>query len=161
MVHTTRRLVADWGMVAGGATPDATRQSTPVEPGAHESMWPSIARARRRIGLPPEPPQPAGSLPPKALDDAVIVLTRPDFDRLRTALAMSLGDPDERPDTPARMAAALSAVLADFGTTARPTVLRCPATLSVPEAWEIHLTSIDPPTREWIREAARTGRFEA
>jgi hypothetical protein len=132
-------------------------------------MWPSIARARRRIGLSPEPQQPATPLPPEALDavpndrldDALIVLTPVDFDRLCRALAMSLGDPDERPDTPARIGAALSTILADLGTTAHPTVLRRPATVSVPEAWEIHLANIDPPTCERIREAARTGRFEA
>ena len=123
-------------------------------------MWPTIARARRRIGLSPEPPPPAAPLWPEALD-AVIVLTPADFDRLCTALAMSLGDPDERPDTPARIGAVLSALLGDLGTTARPTVLRRPATVSVPEAWEIHLTNVDPPTCERIREAARTGRFEA
>ena len=129
-------------------------------------MWPSITRARRRIGLSPEPPAPAApgssvapdALPADRADDAVIVLTSPDFDRLCTALATALGDPDERPDTPARIASALSGVL---GATARPTVLRRPATVSVPEAWEIHLTNADPPTCDRVREAARTGRFGA
>lgn len=129
-------------------------------------MRPTIARARRRIGLSPEPRQPAAAVPPghvpdDRLDDAVIVLAPTDFDRLCTALAITLGDPAERPDTPARIGAALSAVLADLGTTAHPRVLRRPATVTVPEAWEIHLTNIDPPTCERIRKAARTGRFEA
>jgi hypothetical protein len=130
-------------------------------------MWPSIARARRRIGLSPGPSTAApvapafGEGPDDRLDAAVIVLAPADFDRLCTALAMSLGEPDERPDTPARIGAALSAVLADLGTTTRPSVLRRPATVTVPEAWEIHLTGIDPSTCERIRQAARTGRFEA
>jgi hypothetical protein len=77
------------------------------------------------------------------------------------ALQQALGNAVERPDTPARIEHALSLVLAGRDDPGRPRVLRRPAGVSTPEAWEIHLEGVDHATGTAVRSAGRTGRFHA
>ena len=144
-------------------------QPLPHHPETERTMWPTIQRARRRLGGgatvsvdPPsatprsvEPVPPAGS----AFEDVVIVLGGADVDRLRQALQQCLGSAVERPDTPDRYERALSLVLARSGEPGRPRVLRRPAGISTPESWEIHLDGVDGTMVAAIRDAGRTGRF--
>jgi hypothetical protein len=145
-------------------------------------MWPSIARARRRIGdvLTSAPangtaapgaasdpaagtattPATSATAPTSALEDVVIVLDGHDLEALQDALATTL-DIGDRPDTPARLGTALSALIRARGGTEVPQVIRLPAGLSTPEAWEIRFDAVEPRTCEAIREATRTGSFES
>jgi hypothetical protein len=142
-------------------------------------MWPSIARARRRIGdvltsapangtaapgaasdPAPTNPETAATAPTSSLEDVVIVLDGHDLEALQDALATTL-DIGDRPDTPARLGTALSALIRARGGTEVPQVIRLPAGLSTPEAWEIRFDAVEPRTCEAIREATRTGSFES
>lgn len=122
-------------------------------------MWPTIDRARRRLSgallsaVPPSPP--AG----RPLEDMVITLGAVELDQLKAALQLFLGDAVERPDTPARIERALGLLLAHRGAPGKPRVLRRPAGLSTPEAWEIHLDGVDHATAAAVREAGRSGVF--
>ena len=128
-------------------------------------MWPAIDRARRRIsGDSPTPdPQPETSTrtpaAPTGIEDAVIVPGGPELEQLLRALQGFLGAAVERPDTPARIAGALSGLIASRGGTGRPSVLRRPAGVSTSEGWEIHLDGVDRETSDAIRAATRTGSF--
>ena len=68
---------------------------------------------------------------------------------------------DDRPDTPAQLATALSVAIRARGGTVTPRVVRLPAGLSTPEAWEVRFDHIDPRIYDGIRDAIRTGRFPA
>ena len=134
-------------------------------------MWPTIDRARRRLGgwsaVPGDPsptrPVPAAVDAPESAEsppeDVVIVLRGPEVHRLREALLHTLGGAIERPDTPHRIEHALSLVLARHAAPGRARVLRRPAGVSSPESWEIHLDGVDRPTATAVREAGRTGRL--
>jgi len=136
-----------------------TRQS------AERPMWPTIHRARRRITggasepaeMPPAAPLPA---PERVTVDEVLVLGGPQFDRLGKALRVVLGPEVERLDTPARIERALSMFISGRDGVGRPHVLRRPAGLSAPQAWEIHLDGVHLETSQAVRDASRTGRFQ-
>lgn len=124
-------------------------------------MWPTIDRARRRISGGPAAPveAPSAAPRPETIDD-VVILAGPELHRLGHALRIELRQVVERPDTPARIERALSMLIAGRDGQGRPRVLRRPAALSAPEAWEIHLDGVDRETSEAVRDASRTGRFE-
>lgn len=128
-------------------------------------MWPTIDRARRRLrgGSPAPDTEPEISTGPPAapalIEDVVIVPGGRELERLLLAFQGFLGAAVERPDTPARIERALSIFIASRGGTGRPRVLRRPAGVSAPEAWEIHLDGIDRGTSDAIRAATRTGSF--
>jgi hypothetical protein len=87
--------------------------------------------------------------------DAVVSLARPEVDRLAVALQGLLGPGTTRPDTPARLEAALAAAVERMGGDGRPRVVRRPAGLTTPEAWQIALTGLDPAIADDIRAATR------
>jgi hypothetical protein len=122
-------------------------------------MWPTIDRARRRIRgtrLSAGRTSPSGD---RSLENVVITLGAVELDRLQAALRLVLGDAFERADTPARIERALGLLLTHRGAPGRPSVLRRPAGVSTPEAWEIHLDGVDHATGAAIREASRSGTF--
>ena len=124
-------------------------------------MWPTIDRARRRLIGSTDPASATEPTTPatRRLEDVVIVLGLVELVRLRAALQEVLGDAVERPDSPARIERALSLLMAQRGAEGRPRVLRRPAAVSTPEAWEIHLDGVDRVTAKAVRDAGRTGRF--
>ena len=93
--------------------------------------------------------------------EIVIALGRPEFDRLGTALQTALGPGTTRPDTPARLEAALADAIAALGATGRTRVARRPAGLYTPEAWQVRLTEAEPAIETAIRRAIREGVFAA
>jgi hypothetical protein len=121
-------------------------------------MWPTIDRARRRLSgalvSSADPTTPPAGRP---VEDVVITFGAVELDQLRGALQLLLGDAVERPDTPARIERALGLLLVHRGAPGVARVLRRPAGLSTPEAWEIHLDGVDHATSAAIREAGRTG----
>jgi hypothetical protein len=93
--------------------------------------------------------------------EIVIALGRSEFDRLGAALQMALGPGATRPDTPARLEAALAEAILALGATGRTRVARRPAGLYTPEAWQVRLTEAEPAIEAAIRRAIREGVFAA
>ena len=140
-------------------------------------MWPSLARTGRRLlrvestttdALEPAPTDPAAEPDarpalapegPAVTDDMVLTIGRPELDRLGGALQALLGPGTARPDTPARLEAALAAAVERLGGDGRPRVTRRPPGLYTPEAWQVRLTRVDPAIGEAIRQAARGAGF--
>ena len=124
-------------------------------------MWPFPARARRLLRRPDaaEPIIPTEASAAAVVDgpapETVVSLARPEVDRLAVALQGLLGPGTTRPDTPARLEAALAAAVERMGGDGRPRVVRRPAGLTTPEAWQIALTGLDPAIAEGIRAATR------
>lgn len=126
-------------------------------------MWPTLERTRRRIlrGLPPRDRAiDAGTgAPDAASTEHIVALGRAELDRLVLALQAMLGPNTARPDTPARLEVALAAAIERLGSPGRPKVERRPHALYTPEAWQLHLTDVDPAVVEAIRRASRDGAF--
>ncbi len=119
-------------------------------------MWPTIARARRRLTGEPLPGESAETDEPR-LEDVVIIFGAGEMYQLREALEELLGESVDRPDTPATFERALETYLSLRGAPGTPTVLRRPALLSTPESWEIHIDGTDRATSRAVRSAGRRG----
>jgi hypothetical protein len=130
-------------------------------------MWPTLARARRLLGRddasdPSLEPGPSTAVVAdldgpehEPAHEVVVSLARSDVDRLAGALQTLLGPGLTRPDTPARLEAALAAAVTELGGDGRPRVVRRPAGVTTPEAWQIRLSGIDPAIADQIRGATR------
>jgi hypothetical protein len=129
----------------------------------YRAMWSTIQRARQRIrhadpaggdaraeGDAATPAEPSG---PGV--DLSLALGRADLDRLITALAAAVGPGDGRPDTPARLEAALAAAIVHVRGRGRPSVTRRPAGLYTPEVWQVTVHDTDERTGSAISRAAR------
>jgi hypothetical protein len=100
----------------------------------------------------------ATTAPPAEL---LIALGRPELDRLGAALQAALGPGTTRPDTPARLEAALAEAILALGASGRTRVTRRPAGLYTPETWQVGLTEAEPAIEAAIRRAIREGIFAA
>ena len=122
-------------------------------------MWTPVNRARRRLfhdGQPAHEPPPAS--PAEPVSDVLLALGRPELERLIRALGESLASTD-RPDTPARLEAALSTAIAHRTGRGQPYVLRSPGALHTPEAWQLRIEGIDAATHAALERAIRGGSF--
>lgn len=119
-------------------------------------MWQPLARARRRLGgaRPPAPTLGDDSVPATDLEFA---LSRADLERLMTALATVPGVEPGRPDTPARLEAALRVAIAQADGRGTPVVTRRPAGLYTPETWQIGVAGADRQTRLALELAIQGG----
>lgn len=135
-------------------------------------MWLPFERTRRLLvggfGASHEPAAgprtiggPGSDACPGPGDDVVLTIGRSELVRLGLALQALLGPDIARPDTPARLEAALAAAVERLGGAGRPRVTRQPPGLYTPEAWQVRLTRIDPVIAEAIRGAARGLGFGA
>ncbi len=126
-------------------------------------MWfdPLRARVRRLQAVRRPNPIDAPASEPVSADEIVLAIGRSEVVRLGRALQGLLGPGSVRPDTPARLEAALAEVVERLGGPggARPQVTRRPAGLYTPEAWQLRLTSVDPSIGDAIRSAIRDGAF--
>ena len=126
-------------------------------------MWPTLARARRRLtgeaGREPDDQDEPSTPPTPRLEDVVIIFGPVEMFRFGEALEAELGDSIERPDTPARFERALGMLLARREAPGTATVLRRPAILTTPESWEVHIDGTDRTTSRAVRSAGRTGFF--
>lgn len=102
-------------------------------------MWSALDRTRRLLFGAATPPSAAldapaddgiraeaAAEPPR---ETIIAIGRPEFDRLGVALRTVLGPGTARPDTPARLEAALAQAIAGLGASGRTLVARRPAGL--------------------------------
>lgn len=132
-------------------------------------MWPPFERTMRRLfGEPatlanPDPDIDVSEVGMGDSPDWEVVLTigRVELDRLGAALQQFLGPQTARPDTPARLEAALATVVERLGGAGRPRVTRRPPGLYTPEAWQVRLSKMDPAIGEAIRGATRGLGFSA
>lgn len=120
-------------------------------------MWVSknLDRARRRLRPASQPPAQPAEAPVEAVDGVVTLsLVRVELDRLIGALAASLDPSTPRPDSPARLADALTTVIGRIGGRGRPTVTRSPAALYSPEYWHLRVEGADARTRTAVDRLA-------
>lgn len=137
-------------------------------------MWESLERTRRRLlgTAPADDPAEAFAAAEDAAradieagliadldDDVMLVLGRPELDRLGTALVDLLGPATVRPDTPARLEETLAAAMVALGGAGDAFVDRRPAGLYTPESWQVRLMDVPTSTIDAIRDASREGSF--
>src|SRR4051794_24081540 len=111
-------------------------------------------RPRRRLRPGPEPP-PIPTLPDP--DAVVVAFVGPELDKFVAALAAYLDPQMPRPDSPARVAGAISTAIERFGGKGRPSVTRSPAGLYSPEYWHLRIDGADSKTREAVGALASGG----
>ncbi len=125
-------------------------------------MWETLERARRRLRRDDAPPDPNAANPAATgpgrdeATDLTFALGRNELERLIGALADDSGD-SGRPDTPARLQAALGRAIETVAGTGVPTVTRRPAGLYTPETWQIEIARADGRTRAAVDLAIRGG----
>lgn len=142
-------------------------------------MWPTFDRTRRRLlggdpatdndratdaidadGALDASGDPAGpTSAPTDAQDCILAIGRQEVQRLADALQTLLGPGTDRPDTPARLEAALATAVDLLGGGGQPRVTRRPPGLYTPEAWQVHLVAVEPAVSDAIRDAIRTGGF--
>lgn len=122
-------------------------------------MWVTrnLDRARRRLR--PAPPTSTGASEPASVEDLAVSLVRTELDRLVATISTSLEASAARPDSPARLAGALQAAIADVDGTGFAEVTRSPAGLYTPEYWHIRVEGADPRTRDAICRLLAGGRM--
>lgn len=137
-------------------------------------MWPTFDRTRRRLlggspdadpdvatgdSLATDDPEGRSGVAPSGTEDCILAIGRQEVQRLGEALQALLGPGTDRPDTPARLEAALATAVDRLGGGGLPRVTRRPPGLYTPEAWQVHLVAVEPTVIEAIRGAIRTGGF--
>jgi hypothetical protein len=124
-------------------------------------MWEkTIGRARRQLRRTPDEQTAttAASGGPLGAADLVVTLSRADLDRFVRALAALL-DPDmPRPDSPARVAGAVTTAIEQTRGKGHATVTRSPAGLYAPEYWHIRIAGADEATRRTMAMLQGEGR---
>jgi hypothetical protein len=123
------------------------------------SIWQPLVRARRRFrGRAPDPVSDTANAP--VATDLTFALGRNDLERLIGALAEIPGIEQARPDTPARLEAALRVAITRATGQGTPVVTRRPAGLYTPETWQIDVMGADEPTRDLLERAIHGGGLD-
>ena len=122
-------------------------------------MWvtKSLDRAKRRLRG-PDAADGAVAPEPAPSDDVRVALTRPELERFVSALAAYLDPHMPRPDSPARLAGALTTAIERLGGSGRPSVTRSPAGLYTPEYWHVRIEGADNVIRAAV-SALENGRL--
>jgi hypothetical protein len=122
-------------------------------------MWvtKSLDRAKRRLRGADGANQ-AVTPDPAPSDDVRVALTRPELERFVSALAAYLDPHMPRPDSPARLAGALTTAIERRGGSGRPSVTRSPAGLYTPEYWHVRIEGADDVARQAVA-ALEQGRL--
>jgi hypothetical protein len=121
------------------------------------AIWQPLARVRRRImrgGRRMPPPERHAE---SAARNLTFALNRPDLERLIGALTQVPNVEPGRPDTPARLEAALRAAIADASGSGAPAVTRRPAGVYTPETWQIEVLGADRATQLMLERALQGG----
>ena len=120
-------------------------------------MWQPLARVRRRLRGNAARPAAAEGHTNDPTADLTFALSRPDLERLIGALAGVPGIEPGRPDTPARLEAALRVAIADASGVGSPAVTRRPAGVYTPETWEIAVLGADRRAQLTLERAIHGG----
>ena len=120
-------------------------------------MWETLERARRRLRRDDSRTTADSTELQEAPADLSFALGKTELERLIGALSGVHGPDGERPDTPARLQAALSSVIEHVAGHGRPSVTRRPAGLYTPETWQIDVEAADGRTRTTLEQAIRGG----
>jgi hypothetical protein len=121
------------------------------------AIWQPLARVRRRITRGARrmavSERPGGG----AATDLTFALHRADLERLIGALTHVPGVDPGRPDTPARLEAALRIAIAEASGSGSPAVTRRPAGVYTPETWQIDVLGADSATQLMLERALQGG----
>lgn len=120
-------------------------------------MWQPLARARRRLTGGARRTSPAQGLASGPATDLTFALNRADLERLIVALTQVPGVDPGRPDTPARLEAAIRVAIADASGSGSPAVTRRPAGVYTPETWQIEVLGADRRTQLTLERAIQGG----
>ena len=124
------------------------------------AIWQPLARVRRRLrGGAPRTSVPQGAAA-DATTDLTYALSRVDLERLIGALIQVPGVEPGRPDTPARLEAALRVAIADASGSGSPVVTRRPAGVYTPETWQIDIVGGDLRTQQAVERAIHGGGLD-
>jgi hypothetical protein len=123
-------------------------------------MWGNrLDSARRRLRRgPATPPPPPDVLEPGAIGAVDVAFVRAELDRFVASLAAYLDPHMPRPDSPARLAGALTTAIERIGGKGRATVVRSPAGLYTPEYWHVRIDGADDITRAAIARLMTGGK---
>jgi hypothetical protein len=122
-------------------------------------MWGNrLDNARRRLRRGATPPPPPDVLEPGAMGAIDIAFVRAELDRFVANLASFLDPHMPRPDSPARLAGALTTAIDRLGGKGRATVVRSPAGLYTPEYWHVRIDGADDVTRGAIARLVTGGK---
>lgn len=120
-------------------------------------MWQPLARARRRLTGGASRMSPPEGFATGQATDLTFALSRADLERLISALIHVPGVEPGRPDTPARLEAALRVAIADASGCGSPAVTRRPAGVYTPETWQIEVLGADGRTQLTLERAIQGG----
>jgi hypothetical protein len=121
------------------------------------TMWQTLTRARRRLSGGARGASPPEGFTSGQATDLTFALNRADLDRLINALMHVPGVEPGRPDTPARLEAALRVVIAEACGCGSPAVTRRPAGVYTPETWRIEVIGADRRTELTLERALQDG----
>jgi hypothetical protein len=117
------------------------------------TMWQPLARVRRRRARRAGRTSPPDDVLGGPSTDLTFALGKADLERLIGALAQVPGVEPGRPDTPARLEAALRVAIADAAGSGAPAVTRRPAGVYTPETWQVEVLGADRRTQQTLERA--------
>jgi hypothetical protein len=124
-------------------------------------MWMILDRARRLVRVPRTPDSDrrlivtSGEAP--SVEDVDLAIGRPELERLAATLERRLGKGVLRPDSPARLEAALRTLIDRVAGTGQPSVTRRPPGIHTPETWQVRIDGADARTRIALDDALERG----
>ena len=121
------------------------------------AIWQPLARVRRRFARGAGRTSPPEGFAGNPARDLSFALNRADLEQLIGSLTQVPGVEPGRPDTPARLEAALRVAIADASGSGSPAVTRRPAGVYTPETWQIEVLGADPRTQLTLERAIQGG----
>ena len=120
-------------------------------------MWQPLTRARRRLTSGARRTSQPDGFASGPATDLTFALNRADLERLINGLTHVPGVEAGRPDTPARLEAALRVAIADASGCGSPAVTRRPAGVYTPETWQVEVRGADRRAQLTLERAIQGG----
>lgn len=124
------------------------------------AIWQPLARVRRRLTGGARRTSPPDAVAGGPATDLTFALSRADLERLIGALSHLPDVEPGRPDTPARLEAALRVAIAVASGSGLPAVTRRPAGVYTPETWQIEVLGADRRTQRMLERAIQGGGLD-